>query len=64
MNSLSNKVVIITGAAGGIGTALTKGFLGDGSKVCATDASRFAEASPLRSLDFSGLPLALIITAN
>jgi NAD(P)-dependent dehydrogenase (short-subunit alcohol dehydrogenase family) len=39
MNSLSNKIVVITGAAGGIGTVLTKRFLGDGSKVCATDIS-------------------------
>jgi acetyl esterase len=29
-----------------------------------TDASRFAEASPLRSSDFSGLAPALVITAN
>jgi acetyl esterase len=29
-----------------------------------TDASRFAEASPLRSPDFSGLAPALVITAN
>jgi acetyl esterase len=29
-----------------------------------TDSSRFDEASPLRSLDFKGLPPALIMTAN
>ena len=31
------KIVVITGAAGGIGRALTHRFLNDGAKVCAVD---------------------------
>ncbi|MBP5977778.1 SDR family oxidoreductase [Brasilonema sp. CT11] len=33
----SNKFVIITGAAGGIGSAITRRFLSEGAKVCAVD---------------------------
>lgn len=35
----TEKIVIITGAAGGIGRALTQRFLNDGSRVCAVDIS-------------------------
>lgn len=35
----TETTVIITGAAGGIGRALTQRFLNDGSKVCAVDIS-------------------------
>jgi len=33
----SNKFVIVTGAAGGIGSAITRRFLSEGAKVCAVD---------------------------
>ncbi len=33
----SNKFVIVTGAAGGIGSAVTRRFLTEGAKVCAVD---------------------------
>lgn len=33
----SNKFVIVTGAAGGIGSAVTRRFLSEGAKVCAVD---------------------------
>lgn len=33
------KIVLITGAAGGIGRALTQRFLDDDAKVCAIDIS-------------------------
>lgn len=39
MENSSKKVAVITGAAGGIGSEITKRFLGDGYNVCATDVS-------------------------
>lgn len=33
----SNKSVIVTGAAGGIGSAIVRRFLSEGAKVCASD---------------------------
>lgn len=40
MKKFNNKVVVITGAAGGIGKALTGRFLKEGAKVCAIDGDR------------------------
>ena len=40
--SFKNKIVIITGAAGGIGTALTRRFLAKGCRVCAVDTTQKA----------------------
>lgn len=37
--SFKNKIVVVTGAAGGIGRALTTRFLSEGAKVCAVDVS-------------------------
>ena len=34
---LNRKIAIITGAAGGLGTAFTRRFLAEGARVCATD---------------------------
>ncbi len=39
MINFKDKIVIITGAAGGIGTALTTRFLAEGAKICAVDTS-------------------------
>lgn len=33
----SNKFVVVTGAAGGIGSAITRRFLSEGAQVCAVD---------------------------
>lgn len=49
--NLNNKIVIITGAAGGIGRALTTRFLNEGAKVCAVDISR--EVLDKLSADFN-----------
>ena len=35
--NLKNKVVVITGAAGGLGSAIAKGFARDGAKVVCLD---------------------------
>lgn len=37
---LENRVAIITGAAGGMGTVFTKRFLEEGAKVCAADTTQ------------------------
>lgn len=42
MMRFSNKFVIITGAAGGIGSAVTHRFLAEGAKVCAVDLEKKA----------------------
>ena len=57
-----NKVVVITGAAGGIGAALTKRFLSEGAKVCATDIS--SEALQKLSEDLNHPPHFLPVKAD
>jgi NAD(P)-dependent dehydrogenase (short-subunit alcohol dehydrogenase family) len=42
MNRLLNKVALITGAAGGIGTAIAKSFVAEGAFVIVTDINRDA----------------------
>ena len=37
---LENRIAIITGAAGGMGTVFTKRFLEEGAKVCAADTTQ------------------------
>ena len=37
---LENRIAIITGAAGGMGTVFTKRFLDEGAKVCAADTTQ------------------------
>ena len=49
--NFKNKIVIITGAAGGIGRALTTRFLSEGAKVCAVDVSK--EVLDKLSADFN-----------
>lgn len=46
MQSLQNKVVLVTGAAGGIGSALVKAFLDAGARVVASDIT---EVQPLEA---------------
>ncbi|MBQ6454207.1 MAG: SDR family NAD(P)-dependent oxidoreductase, partial [Coriobacteriales bacterium] len=43
---LKDKVVIVTGGTGGIGTAIIKGFLAEGAKV-AFSSTRQAKADAL-----------------
>jgi NAD(P)-dependent dehydrogenase (short-subunit alcohol dehydrogenase family) len=52
---LDGKVAIITGAAGGIGQALTRGFLREGAKVVAVDVSEVALAALTTDLVSEGL---------
>lgn len=47
-NNVAGKVVVITGAARGLGGALTRGFLSAGARVVATDKS-WANADELHS---------------
>jgi NAD(P)-dependent dehydrogenase (short-subunit alcohol dehydrogenase family) len=56
----SDKVVVITGAAGGLGTAFTRRFLAEGARVCATDTA----AAPLERLTQGmGAPSGLMTVA-
>jgi NAD(P)-dependent dehydrogenase (short-subunit alcohol dehydrogenase family) len=54
----SNKSVIITGAAGGIGSAMSRRFLAEGAKVCAVDLQ--AEALDKLAIEL-GSPAELMI---
>jgi len=37
--NFTDKIVVITGAAGGIGTVLATRFLSEGAKICAVDTT-------------------------
>jgi NAD(P)-dependent dehydrogenase (short-subunit alcohol dehydrogenase family) len=50
MNRLLNKVALITGAAGGIGTAIAKAFIAEGAFVIVTDINREAGESLSKEL--------------
>jgi NAD(P)-dependent dehydrogenase (short-subunit alcohol dehydrogenase family) len=54
---LAGKVVVITGAAGGIGSALARRFAAEGARLCLSDR---AEVAPLAA----GLPGALAVPAD
>ena len=44
---LKDKVVLVTGGTGGIGTAIVKGFLSEGAKV-AFSSTKFGRLFPQR----------------
>ena len=52
---LDGKVTIITGAAGGIGSRLTRAFLNEGAKVVAVDSSEAALARLVAELTEEGV---------
>ena len=56
----SNRIVVITGAAGGIGSALVERFLADGDKVVALDHSADALESRAWNKEESGRLLPLV----
>jgi NAD(P)-dependent dehydrogenase (short-subunit alcohol dehydrogenase family) len=60
--AFKNKIVIITGAAGGIGRALTTRFLNEGANVCAVDIS--TEVLDKLSADFKNIPELFTVVAD
>lgn len=60
--NVSGKFVIVTGAAGGIGAALTRRFLAEGASVCAVD--REEEALETLALELGSPPALLTIEAD
>ena len=57
---LSNKTIVVTGAASGIGAAIAKQFAAAGSRVVVADLD--AEASAKTALEFNGLGVACDVT--
>ena len=52
--SLQNKVVVVTGAAGGIGRSIAQRFAGTGAKVVVNDVNAEAAAEVVGSINDSG----------
>lgn len=49
MNRFENKIIIITGAAGGIGASTTRRIVSEGGKVIIADYSREKQTNLLPS---------------
>ena len=65
MRALKNKVVVVTGAAGGIGRAICRRFIEEGAQVAAVDKDGTALAALVAELEGLGaapLPVELDIT--
>src|SRR5690606_10796880 len=61
MGSFTDKVVLITGAAGGIGIATAKAFAEQGAKLSLVDLNREALEKAVKE---AGIEDALLLTAN
>lgn len=61
MGDFSNKVVLITGAAGGIGTATAKAFAKEGAKLALVDLKK---GSLEKAVKEAGINHALLLTAD
>jgi 3-oxoacyl-[acyl-carrier protein] reductase len=57
---LKDKVVIITGASGGLGRSFCKAFLNEGAKVCVTDITKELVDNALRESDSPNLTMGVV----